>query len=203
MADSESSKNWVHLARLIRPQGRRGEAIAEILTDFPERFGETRNAFLWRGEGIPPAAIIIEQSWLHKGKVVLKIAGVDSISAAEGLRGAEVVVPAAERVTLAQDSVYIGDLIGCEVVDLHAAGDSNRVVVGTIRDVVKQERTADLLIVAGKDGGEYEIPFAKAYLARVDLEGRRVEMKLPAGMLEMNAPLSDEERLERTEESDS
>jgi 16S rRNA processing protein RimM len=200
VTDSEISaeQSWVHLARLIRPQGRRGEVLAEILTDFPERFAELRNAFLWRSASLPAIPAIIEQSWLHKGKVVLKFAHVDSITAAETLRGAELVIPAAERVALGPDAVYIGDLVGCSLVDLRQAG--NPTVVGTIRDVVQQEKTTDLLIVTGKNGSEHAIPFAKAYLVRIDLAGRRVEMNLPAGLLDVNAPLNEEERRARQDE---
>lgn len=203
--DSEilAGQSWVHLARLIRPQGRRGEVLAEILTDFPERFAEMRNAFLWRGTNLPATPAIIEQSWLHKGKVVLKFAQVDTISAAEALRGAELVIPAEERVALDPDAVYISDLIGCRLVDLQPAGPADQSVVGTIQDVIQQEKTADLLIVAAEGGREYAIPFAKAYLVRVDLAGRRVEMNLPSGLLEVNAPLNEEERRARQDESES
>ncbi len=198
MAKSEAlaSQSWVSVARLIRPQGRRGEVLAEILTDFPERFAATRSAFLSRGKGLPPEAVAIENSWLHKGKVVLKFAGVDSISAAELLQGAEIVIPATERVALDAGAVYISDLIGCEVVDMHPAA---RPVIGTVRDVIQQGETADLLVVASTDGQDYEIPFAKAYLLRVDLAARRVEMDLPSGLLEVNSPMTDEERRARQE----
>ncbi|MGO8718397.1 MAG: ribosome maturation factor RimM [Acidobacteriaceae bacterium] len=192
-----ASQSWVHLARLIRPQGRRGEVLAEVLTDFPERFAEMRNAFLWRGGNLPATPIAIEQSWLHKGKVVLKFAQVDSISAAEALRGAEVVVPREERVPLEPDAVYISDLIGCHLVDLHPGGHSDPTILGTIRDIIQQEKTADLLIVAGEDGSQYEIPFAKAYLVKLDLAGRRLEMNLPPGLLDVNSPLNEEERRAR------
>ncbi len=190
--------SWVSVARLVRPQGRRGEILAEILTDFPERFAQTREAFLARGENTIPTPITIEQSWLHKGRVVLKFAGVDSISAAETLRGAEVVVPAAERMALDADAAYILDLAGCELIDLSQPGHP---AVGTIRDVIQQEKAADLLVVVSSDGTEHWIPFAKAYLVRIDLPGRRLEMNLPAGLLEVNAPLSEEER--RIEQSEA
>lgn len=193
----------MHLARLIRPQGRRGEVLAEILTDFPERFAEMRNAFLWRGDNFTATSIAIEHSWLHKGKVVLKFVQVDSISAAEALRGAELVIPREERLPLQPDAVYIGDLIGCQLIDLTSSEHSNPSIVGTICDVIQQEKTADLLIVAGEDGSEYEIPFAKAYLGKIDLAGRRLEMNLPPGLLEVNAALSEEERRTRSEESGS
>lgn len=192
-----AEQTWVHVARLIRPQGRRGEVLAEILSDFPDRFIELRNAFLWRGNNRPATPILLENSWLHKGKIVLKFAHVDSISAAEALRGADLVIPAAERMPLQSDEVYISDLIGCECVDVPVDEASTARVLGTIRDVVRQANTADLLIVANPDGVEYEIPFAKAYVVKIEVVARRVAMRLPPGLLEVNAPLTDEERRAR------
>lgn len=192
-----AEQTWVHIARLIRPQGRHGEVLAEILSDFPDRFNKLRNAFLWRGNNRQVAPILLENSWLHKGKVVLKFVQVDSITAAEALRGADLVISATERMQLQPDEVYISDLIGCECVDVSVKEERAFLVLGTIRDVVRQKHTADLLIVASADGIEYEIPFAKAYIVKIDVAGRRVEMSLPPGLLEVNAPLTEEERRAR------
>lgn len=183
--------SWVSVARLLRPQGRHGEILAEILTDFPERFERMQGAFLARDPGGAPTPVAIERSWLHKGRVVLKLAQVDSISAAESLRGAELMIPVAERVPLEPEAAYIGDLTGCELIDRNQAANA---VVGTIQDVIQQNQATDLLVVLGGDGVEHWIPFAKAYLPRVDVDQRRVEMHLPPGLLEVNAPLSEEER---------
>ena len=192
------------MARLVRPQGRRGEILAEILTDFPQRFAEMREAFLHRPSldrpplhsqnNSVPTPVAIEQSWLHKGRVVLKFTGVDSISAAETLRGAELLIPAADRMPLDEDAAYIHDLTGCLLIDLARAGQP---AVGIVRDVIQQEGTTDLLVVLSPDGEEHWIPFARSYLVRIDLPARRLEMNLPAGLLEVNAPLSEEERRER------
>ena len=152
---------------------------------------------------VPVTPILLENSWLHKGKVVLKFAQVDSITAAEGLRGADLVISAAERRPLQSDEIYVSDLIGCECVDVSVNGELSPHVLGTIRDVLRQEQTADLLIVANSDGIEYEIPFAKAYVLKIDLAGRRVEMSLPAGLLDVNAPLTEEERRARDESAKS
>ncbi len=149
-----------------------------------------RDAFLQR-QGHPATPITIEKSWLHKGRVVLKFAGVDSISAAETLRGTELVIPAEYRVPLDEDAAYIGDLIGCRLIDLSRTVHAS---IGTVRDVIQQEKTADLLVVVGDDGEEHWIPFAKAYLVRIDLSAHRLEMNLPAGLLEVNAPLTEMER---------
>ncbi len=150
-----------------------------------------RQAFLTRSAGAAPKSITIEQSWLHKGRIVLKFAGIDSISDAEVLRGAEVVIPAAERLTLDPDAAYISDLEGCRLFDVSQPGQP---VIGTVLDVIQQEETADLLVVSGDEGVEHLIPFARAYLVRIDIPSKRVEMNLPAGLLEINRPLSDEEK---------
>ena len=184
------------LAHLVRPQGRYGEILADILTDFPERFADRKRLFLVPSESSPcsapqqrpPREVSLEHHWLHKGRIVLKFSGVDSISDAEALRGLDVAIPASERVPLTDGAVYISDLIGCKVIDLA------NVPATSIGSVVDVDRAASLLVVQSDNRAELLIPFAKSYLAKIDLEAKRIEMRLPAGLLDINAPLSDEER---------
>jgi 16S rRNA processing protein RimM len=180
---------WVWLARIRRPQGRKGEVFADILTDFPEKFSERRQLWLLAegASGARPAApreVELGAHWLHKGGIVLHFAGVDSISSAETLAGLVVAIPQAERVPLSADEVYIGDLIGCTLIDV--AG-SSPVVVGEIEDVDRSAGPVALLVVRGA-GGEVLVPFAKSFMRRIDIEGRRVEMALPEGLADLNAP---------------
>jgi 16S rRNA processing protein RimM len=184
-----TSETWTILARLVRPQGRHGEILADILTDFPERFADRKRLLLVSSETSPEPVreISLENHWLHKGRIVLKFAGIDSINDADMLRGLLVAIPASERAALTDGSVYIGDLIGCEVIDLNAGS----IAVGVVEDV---DREAGLLSVKTPDGGEVLIPFVKAYMATMDIAGKRIEMRLPEGLLEINAPLTDEER---------
>jgi 16S rRNA processing protein RimM len=180
-------ENWVWLARIRRPQGRKGEVLAEILTDFPEKFVERKQLWLLPAAGAVSAApreIDLANHWLHKGGIVLHFAGVDSISAAELLKGLLVAVPQTERAPLNVDEVYIGDLIGCMLVDVAGA---DAVTVGEIENVDRAGGAAPLLVVRGARG-EVLIPFAKSYLRRIDLEGKRVEMALPEGLVDLNAP---------------
>ena len=188
-SEAQTSERWTILARLVRPQGRHGEILADILTDFPERFRDRKRLFLVASEASPIHAreISLENHWLHKGRIVLKFAGIDSINDADTLRGLLVAVLASERTTLTDDSVYIGDLIGCEVVDLNVGS----ITVGLVTDV---DRDAALLSVKTPEGSEALIPFAKAYLVNMDLAAKRIEMRLPEGLLEINAPVTDEER---------
>ena len=139
----------------------------------------------------------IEDAWPHKSCVVLKFAGVDSISDAELLVGCELQVPLGERAKLEAGAAYVSDLIGCAVVDLgrdRRERDGGR-EVGIVKDVRFGAGEAPLLVVAGK--AEYEIPYAQEFLVRVDLGQKRIEMALPDGLLDVNAPLTDEEKQEQ------
>lgn len=188
MPEPQAGGGWTILARLVRPQGRHGEILADILTDFPERFADRKLLFLVSSETSqsPVRDASLESHWLHKGRVVLKFAGVDSINDGNALRGLLVAIPASERALLTDGSVYINDLIGCEVVDLNASK-----TVGVVADV---DREAGLLEVKALAGGEALIPFARAYLVTMDTAAKRIEMRLPAGLLDINTPLTDEEQ---------
>jgi len=128
----------------------------------------------------------VEDVWPHKGLVVLKFAGVDSISDAELLAGCELQVPLAERAELPPGAQYISDLIGCMVFDQGRE-------VGPVADVTFGAGEAPLLVVRrGKE--EHLLPLAEDLLEALDVATKQIRMKLPQGMLELNAPLSDEEK---------
>lgn len=127
----------------------------------------------------------IDDVWPHKGGLVLKFGGVDSINDAETLVGSELQVPHEQRAQLEPGWLYISDLVGCTVLD----GERE---VGRVQDVQFGAGEAPLLIVRGEK--EYEIPFAQAFLKSVDLEHKQIRMELPDGLLEVNAPLTDEEK---------
>jgi 16S rRNA processing protein RimM len=182
---------WVWLARIKRTQGRKGEVFAELLTDFPEKFAERRRLWLLKsnstaGAEVPDEAreATLVHHWMHKGGVVLHFAGVDSISAAEELSGCIVAIPQAERAQLDEGDVYIGDLIGCVLLDVAGADPK---VVGEIEDVDRSAGPVAILVVRGESIDEILIPFAKDYVRRVDLNAKRVEMALPEGLVDLNS----------------
>jgi 16S rRNA processing protein RimM len=175
---TEPDAGWVLLAHIVRSQGRHGEVLADIHTDFPEQFTQRKRLFL-RGTG-GMREMQLDSHWLHKGRVVLKFARVDTISEAENLRGCDVVIPREERVPLEGDAVYISDLLGSRVVDV---SHGSAVDAGEITDVQPEGAGPAMLVVLGRDGEELLIPFVRAYLRRVDLETKRLEMELPEGLL--------------------
>ena len=177
---------------MVKTQGRRGEVAGEILSDVPDRFAVgMRLLALPREPDRQRRELEVEEIWPHKG-LVLKFAGVDSISDAEALVGCELQVPLSQRSELRAGWNYVSDLVGCSVFDHDRE-------IGRIEDVQFGAGEAPLLIVRDAAAKLVEIPFAEAYLDRLDVERKQVRMKLPEGLLEVNAPLTAEEKREQAQ----
>jgi 16S rRNA processing protein RimM len=188
----ETSGDFITLARVVKTQGRRGEVAGEIYSDVPGRFAlGMRLLALPREPNKTRRELEVQDFWPHKGLLVFKFAGVDSISEAETLVGCELQVPQSQRSELQAGWNYVSDLVGCSVLDRGRD-------IGRIEDVEFGAGEAPLLIV-GDVARRVEIPFAEAYLDSVDLERRQVRMNLPEGLLEVNAPLTAEEKREQAE----
>ncbi len=173
-----------------KTQGRRGEVAVELHSDVPDRFKVGLRLFALAQDG-NVRELQVEEFWPHKGDLVLKFAGIDSISDAETLIGCELQVPKSERARLEQGWNYVSDLIGCVVFDADRE-------LGKIEDVQFGAGEAPLLIV-GAGSKRCEIPYAEAYLKSVDLQRKRIQMALPEGMLDLNAPLTAEEKQQQAE----
>jgi 16S rRNA processing protein RimM len=156
----------VLVGRVVKPQGRRGEVAVLAFTDRPDRFPTLRRAFV-PGPGGEPRAVRVEGVFPHKGRYVLKLEGVDSIDAAEKLRGLELRIPEADLEELPEGSYYHHQLTGLAVVD------ERREPMGTVEEIVETAADARILVVRGHEG-ETLLPFADAFVRSVDLEGRRL-----------------------------
>ncbi|SPF38877.1 Ribosome maturation factor RimM [Candidatus Sulfotelmatobacter kueseliae] len=207
-ADYAASTDFITLARVLKTQGRHGEVAVEVHSDVPERFaagmkllalppvGSARRGPDRAKEAEPVTEndsrreLEIADLWPHKGLLVLKFRGVDSISDAEVLVGAELQAPGAERAKLELGWTYVSDLVGCTVFD-HGRE------IGCIEDVQFGAGEAPLLIVADGAGKKFDVPFVEAYLESVEAARRQVHMQLPEGMLEVNAPVTAEEKQEQ------
>ena len=175
------------LARILRPWGRRGEVAAEILTDFPQRLTERREAWLAaEGRARRPAKIL--SCRLHLGQAIFHFEGIESISDAETLRGLEVQVPFAERAPAGEGRHYIADLIGCAIWEAGAAA-----ALGTVQDVQRGgdeapgAATDSWVLVVITPRGELLIPLAAEICTHIDTAGRRIEVRLPEGLRDLNA----------------
>jgi len=177
------------LARILRPWGRRGEVAAEVLTDFPARLIALRNVWLYDGRN-PPRPAAIRSCRIHLGQAIFLFEGEDSTTKVERLRGLEVQVPLSERMALGPGRYYIADLVGCAVWEEGAA-------LGTVRDVRNSVETRRVdpssggapqawLLVVETPGGEVLIPMAAEICLSIDTAARRIDVRLPEGLREIN-----------------
>jgi 16S rRNA processing protein RimM len=186
----------VTLAVVVRPRGRIGEVAAQILTDFPERLTRLKEVFLQRDAAAgrprrPGAAplpaiesrrIRVRRCWLHQDQAVFHFEGIGSMNEAETLVGCEVQVPLSGRATLPHGQFWVTDLVGCEV---HEPGVlAGATLLGAVRDV--QLDTGTPVLAVDTPQGELLIPLAEEICTRIDPAARRIEVRLPEGLRDLN-----------------
>jgi len=165
------------IARIARAWGIRGEVIADVLTDFPERFGDVSAVTLRRGASGRPA--LLERHRFHKGRILLKFAGVETMNDAETLAGLDVVIPEDELYTLPDEDLYYEfDLVGCAVVT--TGGDA----VGEVGAIL-HTGAGEILSVRRPGRGEALVPFVDEICVEVDTEARKIVIDPPEGLLDL------------------
>ena len=169
-------EDLICIARIARPQGIRGEVIADLLTDFPERFADLETVRVIKSNG-DPILLRLEKHRLHKGRVLLKFSGYDDMNGAEALRDARVMITHDQLIELPEDSFYEFDLVDCNVLTI--SGQSVGCVVGV------QHFGAAPLLVVRDDDREHLIPLVTSICPEVDIAHKRIVIDPPEGLLEL------------------
>jgi len=164
---------FIVVGQVIAPWGVRGEIKVEVMTDFPDRFSPQEELHI---DGHP---LTIERSRWHKGRVILKLATVDSVEAAEQLRGRFLEVPRSKLRPLPQDQYYRFQLIGLDV--LTTEGE----ILGQIAQVLPTGSN-DVYVVPTKEG-ELLIPAIDDVVKAVDLGRGCMVIEIIHGLLEKKA----------------
>jgi 16S rRNA processing protein RimM len=171
----------VTLARILRPRGLRGEVAAEILTDFPERLPKLKEVWLADGRSAP-RQVRVQRCWLSPGRggqAVFHFADINSMEAAETLRGLEVQVPIQERAQLSAGNYFVSDLVGCAVWEAGASA-----ALGSVRDV--EFPGGPPLLAIDTSDGEILLPLAVEFCLHIDVKAKRIEVSLPDGLRDLN-----------------
>jgi 16S rRNA processing protein RimM len=163
------SQGYVAVGRVLGPWGLRGELKVDPLTDFPERFALGRSLYV---EGI---AYAIERCRWHKGKVYIKLSGIDSTSAAEALRQRFLEVPEEELKPLSEGEYYQFQILGLEVRTTEGQP------LGKVTQILSTGSN-DVFVVHG-EGRELLIPALDDVIKAIDLDGGWIEVELVEGLL--------------------
>lgn len=168
----------VIVARALKTRGLKGELVAELLTDFPDRFADVSSLI-----AVSPAgdrkSVELESHWFQQGRVVLKFAGFDSIEAAKELVGYDFAVPEGERVDLDEGYFYDWELEGCLV------ESKDGMQIGTVKEVKRLGGEIEMLAVVDTEGVSRLIPLVAAIVLEVDIAGKKIRIDPPSGLLEL------------------
>ncbi len=163
---------YLVVARIVSPQGNKGEVKAEVITAFPQRFASTREVYV----GPEHQRYEVEYHRFLDNSVVLKLRGIDTIDQAEQLRGKMVEVPEEEAVHLPPGHYFWHQIIGLKVVTVHGE------LLGRIEEIL-ETGSNDIYVVRGPRG-EILIPAIKQVVRSIDLDRGTVTVELMPGLLE-------------------
>ncbi len=172
---NSTNSDLVAVAKIVKSRGLRGELVADVLTDFPERFDDLETVIGLLPDGARQT-LKIEKFWFQKGRIILKFAAFDSIETAETLRGAEICIPESEAVELEEDEFFDWELENCTVETVE--GEK----IGRVKELMRTGGT-EILVVEGAEK-EYLIPFAETICVEVDIENKLIKVDAPEGLLE-------------------
>ena len=174
---SDTSDSLVIVARAVRTRGLKGELLADLLTDFPERFEAITQLVALSPDG-KREIVELEDFWFQNDRVVLKLSGYDGVDAAKEFVGYEFCVPETERVVLGEGEYYDFELEGCSVTEL------NGNAIGRVRSVLKTGGVAILTIV---DDNEKElfVPLAESIIVSIDIPSKTIVVDPPEGLFEL------------------
>ena len=175
MEDAGASE-LVIIARAVKTRGLKGEIVAELLTDFPDRFEDLEELILVSPSG-ERTIKRLENFWFQNDRVILKVAGYDDVDTAKELVGFEFAVPEQDRVPLPADHYYDWELEGCTV----KVGSER---IGIVNSVLKTGG-AEILVVIDDGGKERLIPLADSIVVEVDTAGKTIVIDPPEGLLDL------------------
>ncbi|MEP6570032.1 MAG: ribosome maturation factor RimM [Acidobacteriota bacterium] len=173
----KTQDDLIVVARTVRTRGLKGELIADVLTDFPERFEQVSEL-----TGVGPSGerkqVELENHWFQNDRMVLKFAGYDSIESAKALVGYEFGLPEAERVALPEGEFYDWELEGC-LVENKLGGS-----VGQVREVMRTGGV-ELLVVENVERGEVFVPMVASIVIDIDVSGKKILIDPPDGLFDL------------------
>jgi 16S rRNA processing protein RimM len=169
-----NDSDWVTVGNIVGVFGLRGEIKVEPWSSFPDRFAKTE--ILYAGPKHTPYRVLGAHP--HKRHILLQLEGITSVEAAERLVGQALSIPAEQIHDLPDDSFYLHDLIGLEVV--HTNGRK----LGVVKDVLVTGGI-DLFVISGyRSGQDMLLPAVKEFIKSIDIPSGVLKVDPIPGLLD-------------------
>ncbi|MEE0510594.1 MAG: ribosome maturation factor RimM [Peptococcaceae bacterium] len=163
------------IGKILNAHGVRGELKIEPLTDNPDRYYLLKQVYV---EDRKKKYVLydIESVRFHKGNVLVKLAGIDDMDAAKALKNQHLAINKCDRMPLEEGAYYIDDLIGLSVFE-------NDEQIGTLKDVL-QPGANDVYVLESDIYPDLYIPAIKSVILKINLDAKRMDVKLPKGLVD-------------------
>jgi len=173
----ENTADLIVVAHIVKVRVLRGEVVADLLTDFPERFEKLITLIGVAADGTR-RSLQIEEQWFHGNRIVFRFAGFDRIEEAKELVGYDLAVPQDERMDLPPDNFYEWELVGCRVQTVEGKE------IGEVQSVM-HTGGVEILSVVDDKGRDRMIPMASDIVVEIDKEKKLIRIDPPEGLLEL------------------
>jgi 16S rRNA processing protein RimM len=164
--------DYLAVGKVVNTHGVRGELKVMPMTSDPSRFDYL--LFVTAKYEGKPKEFRVTGARFHKNMVLLKLQGIDTMDEAEKLKGQELWVQRKHARPLEEDEFFICDLIGMDVYE-----EDN--LLGTLTDVL-ETGSNDVYVVKREGKKDLLLPALKSVVLKVDLDSKRMEVKVPEGL---------------------
>ena len=166
-------EQFLQVGVISSTHGIRGEVKVFPTTDDPARFKKLKKVLLDTGK--EQLELELQSVKFFKQFVIAKFKGIDNINDIEMYKGKSLFVPREDAVELKEDEYYIGDLIGMEVFT-----EEGR--FGVLKDVMETGAN-EVYVIDSDEHGEVLIPAIRQCILDVDIEGKRMKIRLMEGLI--------------------
>jgi len=171
-------EDFLVIGRVLKPHGVKGDLRVRYYNPEDPLFLSRYERLFLKDDrrGIFRSFRVLQVRHHKKDILILSLEGIRTREDAERWRGSEVLVHREDLPPLEEDEYYCEDLIGLDVFTKDGE------YLGRITSIFSAGGS-DVYVVEG-DRGEVMLPAIKKVILEVDLEGQRMIVELPEGLLE-------------------
>ena len=167
-------QDFLEIGQIVNTFGIDGLLKVKPFTDDIKRFDKLKKVYIAEKNNL--TEFVVEGVKYHKGLVLLKLKGIYDINTAEQYKGMYLKINRQDAVQLPKNSYFIADLLGLEVYD------ENNIFLGYIDDIFPTGSN-DVYVVKNTDGKQILLPAIKSVIKNIDLENKKITVKLIEGLV--------------------
>lgn len=168
-------EDFLQVGVITSTHGIKGEVKVFPTTDDNNRFKKLKECYIeYKNERIPAEVLNCK---FFKNMVILKFKAMDSINDVEKYKQCKLLVDRAHAVKLEKDEYFVTDLIGISVYKEDGSP------LGTLTEIIPTGAN-DVYVVTDETKKEWLLPAIRECILNVDMENRKMTIRLMKGMEE-------------------